>query len=256
MIGACPLPCVCPERVDTIDTAADTAAVIVAGGTGERFGDKRGKQFVDLAGLPVLAWSLLAFDAAPSVAEIVVVVPKDRERDVETDVLAKIDLRHEVTLSAGGATRQESVLRGLSRTSADVEFVAIHDGARPLIEVEAIERCLEPLRAHEDIDGAILATRAIDTCKVVDGEGIIRQTLDRSVLWCAQTPQCFRRSTILDAHTVALVEGFSATDDASIIEWRGGRVKVVEGSYDNIKVTVPEDLVIATATLASRMGIM
>ena len=159
-------------------------------------------------------------------------------------------------LATGGATRQESVLRGLSRTEPEVALVAIHDGARPLIEVAAIERCLEPLRVNEDSDGTLLAARAIDTCKVVDKDGIIRQTLDRSVLWGAQTPQCFRRSTILDAHTCAIGEGFMATDDASLIEWRGGKVKVVEGSYDNIKVTVPEDLVIATATLESRMGIM
>lgn len=256
MIGwAGPLACACTERVDLVGSSTD-AAVIVAAGSGERFGDPRGKQFVDLGGLPVLAWSLLAFDAAPSVGCIVVVCPPGREADITSDVLSTIDVRSEVKLTAGGATRQASVLKGLSLCDDTHELVAIHDGARPLVEVEAIERCLAAVREDEGVDGAILASRAIDTCKVVDADGVICETLDRSALWCAQTPQCFRLKTIIDAHMHALVDGFAATDDASIVEWRGGRVKVVEGSYDNIKVTVPEDLVIAAATLESRMGIV
>ena len=245
--------CVEPAQLGSASVAPDTCAVIVAGGSGERFGDPRGKQFVELCGLPIMSWSLLAFDRAPSVGHLVVVCPHGRLNEVRTSVLAGLSLRCEVTLALAGATRQDSVFAGLVSMPPDYELVAIHDGARPLVEVEAIERCIAAVRADEQLAGAILASRETDTLKLVDAEGRILATPDRSNYWCAQTPQVFRAREVFAAHQAAVWDDFEGTDDASLVEHQGGCVRVVEASRDNIKITVPEDLALAEATLSRRL---
>ena len=241
-LSAC--ACAQRERLGSAEEGPDTCAIIVAGGSGERFGDPRGKQFVELCGLPIMAWSILAFDRAPSVGHLVVVCPHGRLEEVRRDVLAGLALRCDVTLTLAGVTRQDSVFSGL---------VAIHDGARPLVEVDAIERCIAAVRADKTLAGAILASRETDTLKLTDAEGHILATPDRSNYWCAQTPQVFRARTIMAAHKAAVWDDFVGTDDASLVEHRGGRVRVVESPRDNIKITVPEDLAIAEATLTRRL---
>lgn len=242
------------QREGTAAPHADTCAIIVAGGSGERFGDPRGKQFVELAGLPLVAWSIYTFDQAPSVGCVVVVCPQARIDHMRNEVLGQLELKNEVLLAGGGATRQDSVFSGLLAVPGEYSLVAIHDGARPLVEVDAIERCLAMVRDNKDVDGAICASRETDTLKVVDAQGRIVATPDRSQYWCAQTPQSFARRAILLAHEQALLEGYVGTDDASLVEHVGGVVHVVETSRDNIKITVPEDLAIAEATLRARMG--
>ncbi len=246
--------CAAPQRVEDATGGEDTCAVIVAGGSGERFGDPRGKQFVELGGLPLVAWSILAFDRAPSVGHVVVVCPQGRVSKMREDVLARLETCHEVTIAAAGPTRQDSVFSGLMAVPEQYAYVAIHDGARPLVEIGSIEACVAAVRENAEVDGAICASRSIDTLKVVDQDGRIASTPDRSCFWCAQTPQTFGRSTILQAHEAALLEGFVGTDDASLVERRGGTVIVVESPRDNIKVTVPEDLAIAEGTLRNRAG--
>ena len=241
------------ERVGSSPREADTCAIIVAGGSGGRFGDPRGKQFVELCGLPIMAWSILAFDRAASVGHLVVVCPHGRLEEVRSSVLARLSLRCDVTLALGGTTRQDSVFAGLVSMPPTYDLVAIHDGARPLVEPAAIERCIEAVRADESLAGAILAARATDTLKLVDSAGRIVATPDRSNYWCAQTPQVFRTRAIMAAHKAAVWDDFVATDDASLVEHRGGRVRVVEGPRDNIKITVPEDLALAEATLTRRI---
>ena len=248
--------CVRPQmdRVRQADGSADACAIVLAAGSGERFGDPRGKQFVELGGLPLVAWSVLAFDRAPSVGALVVVCPADRMDHMRHDVLDKLDLLHEVMLVRGGATRQDSVFAGLTAVPEEYDLVAIHDGARPLVEQRDIERCLAAVRDDAKVVGAICAARVTDTIKIVDEERICA-TADRSQLWSAQTPQVFDRRTIVAAHESALLEGFVGTDDASLIERGGGRVLVVETPRDNLKVTLPEDLAIAEAILEHRIGI-
>lgn len=246
-------PCAEAERVGEIVQGPDTCAIVVAGGSGERFGDPRGKQFVELCGLPIMAWSILAFDRAPSVGHIVVVCPQGRLDEVRNDVLAKITLRCDVTLALAGATRQDSVFSGLVVMPPEFGLVAIHDGARPLIEVDAIERCIAAVRCDEFLAGAILASRETDTLKIADATGRIMATPDRSNYWCAQTPQVFRAKAVMAAHKAAVWDDFAGTDDASLVEHRGGAVRVVESSRDNIKITVPEDLALAEATMARRL---
>lgn len=251
--GASTCACAEQQRLGEAPQGADTCAVIVAGGSGERFGDPRGKQFVELCGLPIMAWSILAFDRAPSVGHIVVVCPHGRLDEVRRNVLAGLTLRCEVTLALAGATRQDSVFAGLVTMPPDYELVAIHDGARPLVETESIERCIEAVRCDQTLAGAILASRETDTLKLCDSSGLIMATPDRSNYWCAQTPQVFRASKVIAAHKAAVWDDFVGTDDASLVEHHGGRMRVVEAPRDNIKITVPEDLSLAEATLARRL---
>lgn len=245
-------PSVCAERVGSQEVPADTCAVIVAGGSGERFGDPRGKQFVELCGLPLMCWSVMAFDRAPSVARIVVVCATERAAEVEKDVLSRMTLTKPVVLAPSGATRQDSVRSGLEAVPRELELVAVHDAARPLIEVEQIEAACAAVRADRALAGAILATRSVDTLKLVEGETIIA-TPDRSFYWSAQTPQVFRTPRLVAAHRSAVRDEYQGTDDASLVERLGGRVRVVESTRDNIKVTLPEDLALAEATLERRL---
>ena len=247
-----PAPCPCAARAGAAGPGADTCAVIVAGGSGERFGDPRGKQFVDLCGLPLMSWSIMAFDRAPSVGRIVVVCAPDHADQVEGDVLASLSLTKPVALAPSGATRQASVRSGLDAAPPDLPLVAVHDAARPLVEVGLIETAVGAVRSDQSLAGAILATRSVDTLKLVEGTMIVA-TPDRSFYWAAQTPQVFRRRALLAAHKAAEHEGYQGTDDASLVERLGGRVRVVESTRDNLKVTLPEDLALAEATLERRL---
>ena len=130
--------------------------------------------------------------------------------------------------------------------------MAVHDAARPLVEVELIERAVATVREDPTLAGAILAARSVDTLKLVEGTTIIA-TPDRSFYWCAQTPQVFRTQKLVAAHKAAAREEYQGTDDASLVERLGGRVRVVEAPRDNIKVTVPGDLAIAEAALGRRL---
>ena len=231
---------------------ADTSFIIVAGGSGERFGDPRGKQFVELCGLPMLAWSLVAADLCPSVAEIVIVCAENRLSTVRDDVLSRITITKPVTLAPSGATRQESAYSGLRAASVSFGLVAIHDAARPLVEPELVERALACVRTDTSLDGAILAVPCTSTLKVVSGTTIV-STPARDLYWEAQTPQVFRREALMAANRRALREGIVGTDDASLVERAGGTVAVVESTRDNIKITLPEDLALAEAALERRL---
>lgn len=255
MSGAAHVACpqACKEAIQDEEGGADSCAVIVAGGVGERFGYARGKQFVNLCGLPLASWSVLAFDRAPSVGHIVIVCPVGRVDETRREVLMPLTLTTPVSFAEAGATRQESVMHGLTALPEGYELVAIHDAARPLISVASIEQCLATVRKDATLDGAICAYRCIDTLKLVEGEDIVA-TPDRSFYWCAQTPQCFRMAAILRAHRAAQRDNHVGTDDASLVERLGGRVRCVESPRDNIKVTMPEDLAVAEASMRRRLA--
>lgn len=231
---------------------ADTCAIVAAGGLGMRFGDPRGKQYVELCGLPALDWSIAAFDEAPSVAHVVVVCPEGREAETR-EAVHRLGPGIPVSYVPGGATRQESCLAGLRAVPAQLPLVAIHDGARPLVDVPTIEAVIARVRNDASVDGAICAHPSTDTLKVVEG-GIVRSTPDRSRYWAVQTPQAFRVATILAAHEAAVAEGFVGTDDSSLVERQGGRVACVEGPSDNMKMTMPEDRRPMEAILSGRLA--
>lgn len=227
-------------------------AVIVAGGSGRRMGADRRKQYLVVGGVPVLARTLAAFDACEAIDDIYLVVPEADMAYCRREILSPMDFLKPVTLVPGGGERQESVYNGLSAVASSGKsgdaIVAIHDGVRPFVTPQEITACVESASAH---GAAILATRAIDTLKRVDGAGLIDGTIARDAVWLAQTPQAFTLSVIRRAHEWAKQTGTAGTDDASLLEMQGAKVTVIEGSRRNIKITTPEDLLLAEALLAS-----
>ncbi len=231
------------SRASSPEVMARAGAVIVAAGVGRRLGGEVRKQYLEIAGEPVLLWAIRPFLEHPEIGAVVVVLPPE---DVEDPPVWLREL--EVTLVPGGAERGDSVWNGLQALPEEAAPVLIHDGARPFVSAEIIERVLAGARSG----GAIAAIRVADTIKQVDEEGRIEETLDRSGLWQAQTPQGFPREVILSAYRQARQEGLQATDDAALCERYGARVVVVEGSAENLKITRPADLVLAEA-LARRL---
>lgn len=228
------------------------AAVIVAGGSGTRFGNPGGKQLVALAGRPMLAWTIEAFDRAARIGHIVVVCPAERREEYVAAAVEPYTFTTPITFAACGAERQDSTRSGVAAVPAGFDCVAIHDGARPLIRPATIDAAVERLIATPGIDGVVCGQPSIDTLKLADAAGHIEATPDRSHYWCVQTPQVFWRDTVMDAYDAAAAEGFLGTDDASLVERTGGRVLLLDTPRDNMKVTVPEDLALAEAILASR----
>ncbi len=223
-----------------LDKNPKTAAIILAGGTGDRFGREGGKQLVEIAGRPVLTWSAEALDAVGDVGLIVIVCPEERKEEYLKRAVDPFPFVTPVAVAPAGPTRQESAFSGLEYVPEEFEFVILHDGARPLVTPELISHTLATVKGNIDCDGAVVAHPAIDTLKVVEN-GVIAGTPDRNVFWNAQTPQVFRSGIYRRAHAAALSDGFVGTDDSSLIERLGGRVLVVEGPRDNLKMTVPED---------------
>jgi 2-C-methyl-D-erythritol 4-phosphate cytidylyltransferase len=216
------------------------AAVIVAGGSGARFGGPVRKQYLRIGGEPVLLRAVRPFLDHPRISAVVVVLPPDDVADPPR-WLAGLPVR----IVPGGAERGDSVRNGVRAVDEDVDRVLIHDGARPFVTREVIDRVL-------DVEGgAIAAVPVTDTIQRVDAERTIVDTPDRSALWQAQTPQGFPRAAILNAYLRAAADGMAATDDAAVYARYAGPVRVVMGDYRNLKVTRPEDLPIAEALAAA-----
>ncbi len=203
------------------------------------------KQYLLVGGLPILSRTLLAMDACSIIAHICLVVPQDDFDYCRQHILSPIPLRSEVQLVAGGEKRQDSVYNGLSALGKLSGIVIIHDGVRPFITVDQIEACI---RAAKEAGGCILGIPVSDTLKAVEDSHICR-TLSRESVWMAQTPQAFEFTLIQKAHEEARAKGYAGTDDASLVEYLGHPVRIIPGSRRNIKITGPEDLLIAEAIL-------
>lgn len=220
------------------------AAIIVAAGSSERFGGPVPKQFVEVAGRPLLAWTIARFEAAELIDTITVVVAEESLAFAREKVLASGGFKKVAGLVAGGATRRESVRRGLEQLPRSTSIVAIHDGARPLVaptDIDAVVKLAGTERA------AMLAVRTSDTVKRVR-EGYVMATLDRSGLYLAQTPQVFQYDLIMEAHRKA-ADDADVTDDASLVEALGFKVRVLEPTTLNLKVTTRQDLAAVGALL-------
>jgi 2-C-methyl-D-erythritol 4-phosphate cytidylyltransferase len=216
-------------------------ALVVAAGTGDRFGGTLPKQFVDLAGKPVVLHCLELFERCDLIDEIVLVVPEDYLVYASTEIVDKSGLKKVHKITAGGETRQESVHAGLSACHPGGDLVVIHDAVRPLLRMTHLRETIE--KAAET-GAAIMAVPSKESVKLVEDNTIVR-TLVRDTVWIAQTPQVFRYDSILDAHNRAEAAGNEATDDAQLYEQYYGAVAVVRGSYDNIKITTAADLILA-----------
>ena len=219
------------------------SAVITAGGSGQRFGAK--KQYLELAGVPILRRTVQVFADHPQIDAIVVTAPADDLAATET-LLAGLNKPCQVV--AGGPTRQASVYAGLKAAAAS-EIVLIHDGVRPLVTPELIERVIAGLTEAE---GCIPGLKLNDTIKRAPG-GLVATTVARDELYTVQTPQAFRTATILKLHQqAAAADDQSATDDSSLLEAAGLAVRIVQGEADNLKITVAADLALAERILAWR----
>lgn len=225
--------------------------MLPAGGIGARFGHSQPKQFLALRGVPILVRTCRAFLQMPAIAVVAVAAPAPYLQatiDLLQAQLSEEDCRR-VLFTVGGATRQDSVRAGLQILPPEIDLVLVHDAARPLIDRATIVRCIEGAAAH----GAVIAAVPVkDTLKLVGQEGEaqrIEQTIDRRRLWQAQTPQAARRPLLEQAFVAAEQCGFVGTDEASLLEAAGIAVQVVAGSERNLKITRPEDLLVAEALL-------
>jgi 2-C-methyl-D-erythritol 4-phosphate cytidylyltransferase len=223
------------------------SAIIVAGGMGVRMKSDIRKQYLNLGGLPILSRSMIAIDHYTSVVKIYLVVPEQDLDFCENNIVPLIHCRSDVCLVSGGRTRQESVYKGLSAVSEKNGIVLIHDGVRPFVTVEQIDRCVKEAQKN---GACILGIPLKDTLKSCDPQGNITNTIARGSLWLAQTPQAFQFHLIYEAYKHAASKGIQATDDASLLEAMDRPVKVVNGSPHNIKITTPEDFLMAQALLS------
>jgi 2-C-methyl-D-erythritol 4-phosphate cytidylyltransferase len=214
--------------------------VIAAAGSGQRFGAGGPKAFVELAGRSLLDWSVEAFRASAFIGEIVVAAPPGKEEVVAGRGVLAV---------AGGDHRSESVANALELCGGEV--LVVHDAARPLVTAGLIDAVVDQLAADEDAAGVIAATPVTDTIKQANDGGRVERTLDRAGLWAVQTPQAFRADALREALSDpdSLPE---ATDEAMLVERRGGRILIHPASADNIKVTEPHDLLVAELLVRER----
>lgn len=225
------------------DESRMVSVVIAAAGKGTRMGMEINKQYLEVLGMPVLARTIQSFEACSLIDEIIVVA-NEAELGYCNNIIEPFGFRKIRAVTAGGATRQQSVLKGLCKVSADSGIVLIHDGARPFIDEKDIVECIDAAGRY---GAAIMAVPAKDTIKSEDKCGFVDETLDRSSLWYIQTPQAFDFKLIMEAHRRAAEDGFEGTDDAVLIERTGHRVRLVMGNYLNIKITTKEDIILAEA---------
>jgi 2-C-methyl-D-erythritol 4-phosphate cytidylyltransferase len=226
-------------------------AIIPAGGAGRRMGGEISKQYLLLAGIPILAHTLGAFQRSPIVDEIILVVPEGDIVEVRKSVVEKYNLSRVRLVIAGGKERQDSVNNALAHVGDKHRVVIIHDGVRPFITGDLIERAVA---AAEMYGAASTGLPVLDTVKQVDPSGRIVKTVPREGLWLTQTPQAFRREVILAAYERALADRFYGTDDASLVERTGIPVRMIQGDRENIKVTTPGDLLYGEKIICGRRG--
>lgn len=209
--------------------------IILAAGNSTRFGQGRNKNLFEVNEKPIIAYSIEMLNKSKKINDIILVI-KPEEREYFEDIQKIIKLDKPIKYVNGGETRMESVYNALKETNSDI--VIIHDGARPRIKEEYIDRCLE---AMEEFKGATVAVKSKDTIKICDDNGVVIETTKRANTYLIQTPQCFNREILLDLHEKFKGDN-EITDDCMVLEKGGYSIKVVEGDYTNIKVTTFDDL--------------
>ena len=221
-------------------------AIILAAGSGKRMNSKVHKQYLIIQDRPVLYYSLKAFEDS-AVDEIVLVVGKGEEKFCRKEIVDKYGISKVKAIVEGGKERYHSVFEGLKQTS-DADYVLIHDGARPFVNQDIIRRCMQEVQKYQ---ACVVGMPVKDTIKIADEEGYAKQTPDRKNVWMIQTPQTFSYALIYEAYGEMLkTEDTAITDDAMVLERiKGKKSKLIEGSYRNIKITTPEDLLIANVYL-------
>lgn len=217
-----------------------TTAILLAAGSSQRMNGTN-KQLAKINGVPTFIMSALALERSKSVDEIVVVAREEDETRFRA-LLTGYKITKFTTLVMGGKTRHFSVMNGVAAVSESCDFIAVHDSARPLVSVEAIDNVIADAKKY---GAAFLAVPVKDTIKVIDESGFISDTPDRATLYSAQTPQVFRKAEFIQAAEKLGNSAINATDDCRIIELTGGKVHITLGEYSNIKITTEDDLAIA-----------
>ena len=232
--------------VTAINQKLSIGVVLPAAGFGSRMGTAVPKQFLELAGEPILVRTIRIFLSHPSIDVVAVVLPAEHLASAREQILARFaDQRQQLLFTQGGDSRQQSVQNGLNALPGHITGILVHDGARPMLTATVIDSCIEGINDH----GAVIAAVPVkDTLKKVNQTTVTR-TVDRSRLWQAQTPQAMRRHLLEEAFTHATATNFTGTDEASLLEHAGIPVHVVEGSEQNIKITRPDDLTVASGLL-------
>jgi len=225
-------------------------AVIVSAGKGHRFMEGMKKQFHLLAEKPILAHTLDKFETCPLIHSILLVVSQEDMDFCLKEIVEKYKYRKISQVVPGGKRRQESVKNGIDALPRDVDIVVIHDGVRPFVTREMIE---ESIQGAARFRAVVMAMPVKETIKMGRQDGTVLETLDRESLWQIQTPQTFQVNLIKEAHYKAANDGFVGTDDASLVERLGVNVHILPGSYTNIKITTPEDLMLANLFLQTKI---
>jgi 2-C-methyl-D-erythritol 4-phosphate cytidylyltransferase len=229
----------------TKNVKSTVAAIIVAAGSGQRMGGAIPKQFLEINGKAILRYTLEKFQSCPEIEQIYVILPANFIATYEEVFRVEWKIDNLVKVVAGGAERHLSVWAGLEALEKDVEIVMIHDGVRPFVSSRILR---ESIFAAEQFGAAVVGLTPKDTVKQIAGE-YVEKTMNREQLLLAQTPQTFRKDVIVNANKNAFRTGSFSTDDAALVEQMGMRVAIVPGEWTNIKITSPEDLVVARAII-------
>ena len=224
-------------------------ALVPAAGMGKRMGKAVAKQFLPLGDKPMLAHTLLAFQRSSEIDEIIPILSEEDMEACLRDVIEAFHLTKVKTLVVGGKERQDSVYNGIRKLEKDAAVILVHDGVRPFVTHDMIRECVEAARKGECV---AVGVPLKDTIKQVDEKGIVCQTLERSRLWAIQTPQAFPVKVLRKAYDESQKNNMYGTDDATLVERAGNKVRVLMGSYENIKITTPEDLILAEEILKRR----
>lgn len=220
------------------------SAIIVAAGSGSRMQTNIKKPYLDIAGVPLIVRTLRVFENSASIKDVILVVG-DQELDYAKRLIEQYGLRKVTRYAPGGNERQTSVYNGIQAVESDADIILVHDGARPFITEHDIDEVIKEAVEH---GASTIGTPVKDTMKKA-ANLFVQETIPRETLFSIQTPQAFQTKLLQKAHKKAKEEGYRGTDDASLVEWIGRPVRIVTGSYRNIKITTPEDLLIAEAFL-------
>lgn len=212
--------------------------VIVAAGSGSRMKRDINKQFIKLDGKEIIAYTIEKFYKSEDIDDIVIVIKENEEKYFIENIINKYGFDN-IKLAYGGKERQDSVYNGIKKLNRNCEIVLIHDGARPFVNENIIKNSIKEAKENNAV---VVGVPVKDTIKVVDSDGNIVDTPNRSLLWSVQTPQSFKYEIITKAYEYAYSNDYYGTDDAMLVEHIGYNVKMIEGSYDNIKITTEEDL--------------
>ncbi|MCF6465854.1 2-C-methyl-D-erythritol 4-phosphate cytidylyltransferase [Clostridium sp. Cult2] len=228
------------------------SVIIAAAGMSNRMGSKINKQFISINNKPILAHTIEKFERCRYIDEIIVVAREDEIDYCRKEIVKRFKFNKVTKIVRGGKERQDSVYNGILALNGRADIVLSHDGARPFVKIKNIVNGIEGAIKY---GACVIGVPVKDTIKVVKDNNTVDNTPKRNLLWAAQTPQCFKKEIIMEGYRKAINDNFMGTDDSSLVERLGMEVKMVMGSYENIKITTPEDLIIAESILKDKSAI-